>query len=90
MIRRYLNGMTAEEWTALSWDLQETYLQGLAEDPNVPFSFSEDNPFGAPGQEGQQQMPQPVIRQVETDAKVFDIRGMIAEFESDPAARKRH
>jgi hypothetical protein len=81
--------MTPPEWAALSWDLQETYLQGLAEDPNVPFSFSEGNPFGEPGQEGPQGMPQPVIRQVETDAKVFDIRGMIAELESDPAARKR-
>lgn len=85
-MRRYLN-LSAEEWAALSWDLQETYLTGLADDPQVPFRFSEQ-PF-EPGQDVAPGFPQPVIRKVDTGAKVFDIRGMIAELENDPEARKR-
>lgn len=78
---RYL-GLSAVMWEALSWDLQETYLAGLAEDPNVPFSFGEDSParMGGDG---------PQVRKVDTGAKVFDITGMIAELEANPDARKR-
>ena len=83
---RYLQ-LTAAQWEALSWDLQETYLAGLAEDPQVPFSFSDDMP-AAPGS-GFPEGMQPVIRKADTGAEVFDIRGMIDQLEADPEARKR-
>lgn len=62
----------------------------MAEDPNVPFSFSEDaaNTWRGGG-EMAPGMPAPNIRTVDTGAKVFDIKGMIADLEADPAARKR-
>ena len=87
---RYLK-LSAEQWEALSWDLQETYLNGLAEDPNVPFNFSEEGPPASWQQDSGTGpgMPAPQIRRVDTGAKVFDIKGMIAELEANPAARKR-
>ena len=76
--------MTAEEWGALSWDLQETYMAGLSEDPNVPFNFVEEawSPQAAAG-DG------PVVREVEAGAQVFDLTAMITGLEADPGARKR-
>jgi hypothetical protein len=78
-VRRYL-ALTAAEWEALSWDMQETYLDGLSEDPEVPFSVSRaaSSPENAtPGMSG------PVVREnVDTGSNVFDIRGMIAGLEA--------
>jgi hypothetical protein len=64
--------------------LQETYMFGMSEDPNVPFSVAGDA-YGpsAAGGDG------PVIRQADTGAQVFDLTGMIAALEADPNARKR-
>jgi hypothetical protein len=77
--------LSAEVWGALSWDLQETYMFGMAEDPNVPFTFTEDSGRipAAPNGDG------PQVREADTGAQVFDIRGMIAGLENDPDARKR-
>jgi hypothetical protein len=80
--------MSAEQWNAVSWDLQETYLTGLAQDPEVPFSREESPARGqrreaATGTEG------PVTRKAEAGAQVLDITAMIAELESAPNARKR-
>jgi hypothetical protein len=84
--QRYLN-LSAEQWGALSWDLQETYLTGLAQDPEVPFSREETPAWeraGVPaGTAG------PVTRKAHTGAQVLDITAMIAELESNPDARKR-
>jgi hypothetical protein len=79
--------LSADAWNALSWDLQETYLTGLAQDPEVPFSREEtpawERGAAATGTDG------PVVRQADTGAQVFDIRGLITELESNPDARKR-
>jgi hypothetical protein len=79
--------MTPEQWNALSWDMQETYLTGLAQDPEVPFSREEtpawERGAAATGTDGTQ------VRKVDTGAQVFDIRGLITELESNPDARKR-
>jgi hypothetical protein len=59
---------------------------GMAEDPNVPFTFTEDSgriPAAPDGEEG------PQVREVDAGAQVFDIRSMIAGLENDPNARKR-
>jgi hypothetical protein len=66
--------------------LQETYLDGLSEDPEVPFSVIRAGSAqqAAPGATG------PVVREnVDTGSNVFDITGMIAGLEADPAARNR-
>jgi hypothetical protein len=76
--------LSAQEWGALSWDVQETYMFGLSEDPNVPFNFTEDT--GGPpvmGGDG------PQVREADTGAQVFDITGLIAGLEADPNARRR-
>jgi hypothetical protein len=78
--------MTAERWEALSWDLQETYMFGMSEDPNVPFTFTEDAGRipAAMSEDG------PRVREnVDGGSNVFDIRGMIADLEADPNARRR-
>jgi hypothetical protein len=67
--------------------MQETYLDGLSEDPEVPFSVTraEVSPGQAmPGMTG------PVVREnVDTGSNVFDLTAMIAGLDSDPAARRR-
>ena len=77
--------MTAEQWEALSWDLQETYMAGLSEDPNVPFSFTGETwRPPAMGDDG------PAVREnVDAGGNVFDIRAMISGLDGDPNARKR-
>ena len=77
--------MTAERWEALSWDLQETYMFGMSEDPNVPFTVAEDSGRipAAPGGDG------PQVREADTGAQVFDLTAMIAGLEADPNARRR-
>jgi hypothetical protein len=68
----------------LSWDLQKTYLAGLAEDESVPFSWKEE-PAGpgelTPGVSGPQ-----VRENVDIGARVLDLTAMRAELE---AARAR-
>jgi hypothetical protein len=50
----------------------------------VPFSVTRAEALpGTPGTDG------PQVRQVDTGAQVFDIRGMIADLEASPDARKR-
>lgn len=58
-------------------------MAGLSEDPNVPFSFTEEawSPEAAGG-DG------PQVREADT-AQVFDLTAMIAGLENDPDARKR-
>jgi hypothetical protein len=68
--------------------VQETYLSGLAEDPSVPFS-REEAPAWERGAEAAPGMAGPQVRKAATGAQVIDIRGMIAELEANPAARKR-
>ena len=63
--------------------MQETYMFGMSEDPNVPFQFAEDA-GGPPAMGGDG----PVVREV-ADAQVLDITGMIAALEADPNARRR-
>jgi hypothetical protein len=65
--------------------VQETYMFGMSEDPNVPFTFTEDTGRipAAPGGDV------PAVREADTGAQVFDIRGMIAGLDADPNARKR-
>jgi hypothetical protein len=75
--------MTPGQWDALPWPLQETYLTGLAQDPEVPFSREVTAGGEGGGEAG------PAVRKAETGAEVFDLRGMIAGLESNPAARKR-
>lgn len=81
-VRKYL-AMAAEEWEALSWDMQQTYLDGLTEDPEVPFRLEQD--ISRPAGRGQG----PVTRTADTGAEVFDLRAMINELERNPEARKR-
>jgi len=58
---------------------------GMSEDPNVPFTFTEDT-GGPPAMGGDG----PQVREnVDTGSNVFDIRGMIADLEADPNARRR-
>jgi hypothetical protein len=74
----------------MSWDLQETYMFGMGEDPKVPFQIAEDVP--ASWEQGGQIAPgvdSPVIRKADTGANVFDITAMIAGLEADPNARRR-
>jgi hypothetical protein len=64
--------------------LQETYMFGMSEDPNVPFTIAED--AGGPPATGGDG---PQVRQADTGANVFDLTGMIAALEADPNARRR-
>jgi hypothetical protein len=75
----------AEAWGALSWDLQETYMFGMAEDPQVPFSIAEGAGRipAAAGGDG------PQVREADTGAQVFDLTAMIADLEANPDARRR-
>jgi hypothetical protein len=76
--------MTPEQWHALSWDMQETYLSGLAEDPEVPFSREAVAEQVTPGVTG------PATREnVDAGTNVFDITAMIADLEKNPDARRR-
>jgi hypothetical protein len=85
--RRYLS-MTPGQWDALSWDMRETYLDGLSQDPEVPFRREEEPPWAA-GAAAAPGVPGPQERKADTGAQVFDIRGMITALENDPGARKR-
>lgn len=62
--------------------MRETYLDGMSEDPEVPFS-RQRSVLPAAGSNG------PTVRKVKSIAPVFDITGMIKELESNPDARRR-
>ncbi|HEY2085696.1 MAG TPA: hypothetical protein VGH54_06640 [Mycobacterium sp.] len=64
----------------MSWDLQETYLDGLSEDPEVPFSIGRQAAARGDG---------PQVRQAAGGADVIDISAMIADLEANPAARRQ-
>ena len=57
---------------------------GMSEDPNVPFTFTEDT--GQPTAAGGDG---PQVREVSGGAQVFDLTGLISALESDPNARRR-
>jgi hypothetical protein len=81
--------MPAAEWAALSWDLQETYLAGLTDDPEVPFSINrETQPAARPAARGGTDLPFS-RREAVAGAQVIDLNQMISELESNPDARKR-
>jgi hypothetical protein len=56
---------------------------GMSEDPNVPFTFTEDTSQPQAGGDG------PQVRQVSGGAQVFDLQAMISGLEADPNARRR-
>lgn len=65
--------------------MQKCYLEGLAEDESVPFSWSEEPGDGevTPGVSG------PTIREnVDAGVKVIDLTAMRAELEADRARRQ--
>ena len=76
---------TLFEWDKLSWDLQQTYLDGLAEDESVPFSYKgSESETGdlTPGLAG------PQIREnVDMGQKVLDLTAFRAELEAGRARR---
>lgn len=56
---------------ALSWDLQQTYLDGLSEDEEIPFRMAERS------------VPPPVAtRHADTGSKVIDLAAMREELEA--------
>ena len=69
--------MGSEEWDALSWDMRDTYLDGLSEDPEVPFRLTRGGPDAAAAGDG------PAVRQAAGGgAEVIDLRAMIADLEA--------
>ena len=66
--------------------MQETYLDGLSEDKEIPFTVSRSVPveMATPGVDGPQ-----TRTGVDAGTNVFDLRGMIADLEANPDARKR-
>jgi hypothetical protein len=71
----------------MSWDLQETYLSGMGEDPQVP--FTRDTAVAWEQQEIAPGVAGPRSRKADTGAKMLDLTAMISELEADPAARRR-
>jgi hypothetical protein len=71
----------------MTWDLQETYLNGLADDEDIPFSVNRaaaDPGEATPGMQG------PTVREgVDTGADVLDLTAFIREMEANPDARRR-
>jgi hypothetical protein len=86
-VRKYLH-ISPDEWHALSWDIRETYLDGLAEDPEVPFSVIQSAPGPRAGAQAQGS-PDFTYREVNSGAQVIDLRQMIGELEGNPEARKQ-
>ena len=82
-VRRYLN-FTEAEWDALSWDRQRAYLDGMADDESVPFSFQSAPtalPFGPSG---------PQVRTgVDAGTNVISLTDMLAGFEAGRKPRGR-
>lgn len=67
----------------MSWDLRETYIDGLTEDPEVPFTRQRDM---AAAWRSTQNGPQ--VRKAQ-GATVIDITAMIKELDANPEARQR-
>jgi hypothetical protein len=83
-VKRYLD-LLPGQWDELSWDIQKTYLQGLAEDETVPFTWREPEAGElTPGVSG------PQIREnVDMGQRVFDLTAFRAELEADRARRQQ-
>lgn len=87
-MRRWLN-ISRAEWDAMTWDTQQTYLDGLSAEEDIPFSIAADTsrpqePEAATGTDG------PTVRRgVNTGASVIDLGAMIADLEANPAARRQ-
>lgn len=78
--RRWLH-YEAQEWDALSWDLRETYLDGLSAEEDIPFRMERGHGPAAGTGAG--------VRQVDAAVAVIDLDAMRAELEANPAARRR-
>jgi hypothetical protein len=75
--------MSPGEWDDLGWDLQRTYLEGLAQDENVPLSINEDDVAGASGGIG------PTVREnVDAGVSVINLSEMKNELEAARARRE--
>jgi hypothetical protein len=74
--------MSPEEWRAAPWHDQQMYLEGLLDDPTVPFSNEEDQgelPGSAQG---------PTIREnVDAGTDVIDLTAMREGFEAERRRR---
>lgn len=89
-MRRWLY-YSKDEWDALTWDLQQTYLDGLSAEEDIPFRIDADagtafhpGAAEATGTEG------PTVRTgVNTGAPILDLRAMITALEANPDARRR-
>lgn len=71
--------------------MQQTYLEGMSDDPELPFQLERDAAAEFAGKdEAAPGMAGPTVRTgVDTGAKVIDLRAMIAEMEANPEARRR-
>lgn len=78
--RRWLH-LSPDEWDALSWDVRETYLDGLSEEEDIPFRMERG---AGPGPGGR-----PRTREVPAAVAVIDLDAMRQELEANPAARRR-
>jgi hypothetical protein len=73
-VKRWLS-ISPDEWQALSWDLQQTYLDGLSEDEEIPFRMQADA--------GRRFRPGPGTREgVDAGVKVIDLTAMREELET--------
>jgi hypothetical protein len=77
-VKRWLD-FDPDEWDALPWHYREMYLEGLSEEPDIPFQVQQ-----APAAEAV-----PVTRRVAAGTAVIDLDAMRAELEANPAARRR-
>lgn len=69
---------------ALSWDLQQTYLDGLSEDEEIPFRMVPDaGRRFRPGEEAAPGTAGPGMREgVDAGVKVIDLAAMKTELET--------
>ena len=69
--------------------MQETYLQGLSEDPDVPFKIQEEDPDAIFGTDEDGQRAGPLVREnVDAGVDVIDLAAMKAELEAGRAQRR--
>jgi hypothetical protein len=75
----------------MSWGLQQTYLDGLDQEEDIPFSRSKDvGQTFRPGEDMAPGVNGPTIREnVDTGVKVIDLAAMREELENNPDSRRR-
>jgi hypothetical protein len=81
--------MTPDEWDDTSWDIQQVYLEGLEQDPEVPLTFDQGGSGGDAGGvfAGLPAGQGPQIREnVDAGVDVIDLSAMRRELE----ASRRH